>query len=930
MKSVVVGSALVALVLGCQGTAAFPRPPVAGPPPAATASSPRRSTRVTFTLKNGLKVVLSENHSAPVVAFQAWVRVGSADEPPRLAGVAHVFEHMLFKGTKKRGVGQIAQEVEGSGGEINAWTSYDETVYHLVMASDYFDTGLDILADTLQFSSFDPAELGRELKVVLEEVKQGLDDPDRMASQGLFEAAFDVHPYGRPIIGTPETVSRFKRQDLLDFFAKHYVASNLTLAVVGDFDMARAQVAITRAFEKMPAGTPAPKRRAQPPQTAPRVLAVARDVKETQLLLGFRVPSLHDDDVPALDLLAVVLGQGDSSRLNREVVRNQQLVTGASAYGFSGLDPGLFVLGANFPPGRVDEATRALLDEALRLAREDMSPEELNKSRTILESDRVFDKETVQGYARKLGFFASIAGDVAFEGRYFDRLRSLTPADLRRVAARYFRPESLTVFVQIPEPKADRQKDRGARAQAQLEKIVANATARADRRFESAPVPAASAVDAVTRVVLPGGLRLLVMRDPSVPIVAVRAAWPGGLRYEDPASNGISNLLAALLSRGTKTRSAEDISNAVESMAGSLSGFSGRNSLGLQGEFLSRHFDLGLELIADCLQNATFADDELEKERRVVLDDLRAQEDNIGHVAFQLFHSAMWTRHPYRMDQLGTRSSVGGLTRRKLMNHLRTHYRRDNLTIAVVGDVDPKTVVARVKALFPEGSPVRIEKPQIASEPVRTEPTQTFRFLAKEQAHVVIGYPGTTLYNPDRYALEVLSQILSGQGGRLFVEIREKRALAYRVSAFGLEGIDPGYFALYVATGPERLDEAMTALRAEIQRAVDEDVSRDELERAQRYLVGTHAIGLQRKGAIAAIMALNEAYGQNHRLYRQYGDKIRKITINDVRRVARKYLDPKKEVMAVVKPATAAPTVLDSRRAPTAAAARGPSRNAAP
>src|SRR5688572_30717056 len=339
-------------------------------------SADGRKARVTFRLENGLEVVLEENHAAPVVAFQAWVKVGSADEPPELAGIAHVFEHMLFKGTKKRGVGQIAQEVESAGGEINAWTSYDETVYHLVLASDFFDTGLDILADTLTSSSFDPQEFERERNVVLEEIKQGLDDPDRVAAQSLFQTAFDVHPYGRPIIGSEATVRRMKRDDLLSFFGKYYVAHNVTLVVVGDFDTTVARQKITAAFGGMSAGAPPPARARQPAQAAMRLASSGRDVKETQLLFGFRTPAIGHADIPALDLLAVVLGQGDSSRLNLEVVRNRQLATTASSYVFSARDPGLLGVGVSMPPGRVDEASRAVLGEILRLGLEEIGSQE--------------------------------------------------------------------------------------------------------------------------------------------------------------------------------------------------------------------------------------------------------------------------------------------------------------------------------------------------------------------------------------------------------------------------------------------------------------------------------------------------------------------------------------------------------------------------
>jgi zinc protease len=872
----------------------------------ASADAEGRPKRVVFKLDNGLEVVLEENHAAPVVAFQAWVKIGSADEPPELAGIAHVFEHMLFKGTKKRGVGQIAREVESAGGEINAWTSHDETVYHLVLASRFFDTGLDILADTLTNSSFDAGELERERNVVLEEIKQGIDDPERQAGQGLFQTLFDVHPYGRPIIGNESTVRKLRRDDILSFFSHHYVASNVTLVVVGDFDADTARTKIGQAFSAMPRGIAVGPRPFQPEQIALRVRGASRDVKEAQLLFGFRTPAINHPDIPALDLLAVLLGQGDSSRLNLDVVRNRQLATSTSAYLFSARDPGALVVAVGLPLAHVDDAARAVLDEVLRLAFEEIPPEELAKAKTILESDRVYDRETVQGYARKLGFFAAIAGDPDFEERYLIALQKTSAADLRRVAAQYLRASNLSLFAQIPERRANKQPAKADQVLARVQAVADNAEKRVTARFARTAALAPDA-DRVIRHVFPSGLKLLILRDVSVPVVALRATWVGGLRYEDDRSNGISNLLATLLTRGTKTRSALQIMNEVEGMAGALTGYSGRNSLGLQAEFLSRHFERGFDLVSDCLLNATFAEDELEKERRIILDDIRAQDDNLGQVAFKLFHATMWSKHPYRLDPLGTAQSIAGLTRRKLLHHFRQRYSTSNLTIAVVGDVDPARVRAKVAAIFGDSPGQSLEKPVVPAESIRAEPTQVFKFMSKEQAHLVLGFQGVGFASQDRFPLEILAYVLSGQGGRLFSEIREKRALAYRVSAFSMEGLDPGYFAVYLASSPENLDEAVKVVRQQLCDVAEKGITTDELARAQRYLIGVHAIGLQRKSALAAALAFHEAYGQGWKSYRQYGDNIMKVTAADVARAARKYLDPAREVTAVVKPPAESP-----------------------
>ena len=506
---------------------------------------------VRYQLPNGLRVVLQENHASKVVAFQAWVAVGSADEPPEIAGIAHVFEHMLFKGTARRGVGQIAHDVEAAGGEINAWTSFDQTVYHLVLASRFFDTGLDILADALQNSSFDPGELERELKVVLEEVKQGEDNPSRVATQALFGAAFSRHPYRRPVIGYTKTVKSFTRERLLDFFHRWYVANNVTLVVVGDFDVKRAQAAIAEAWGKMASRPLARPDRKEPAQKAPRAKVVTQDVRETQVGVAFHIPGIHHDDTAALDLLAIILGQGDSSRLTRGPQaprsaghRRVRLCVHAARSGAARRRA------RPCRPIDLDAAFAGLLAEVFRLRHEEVSDTELAKAKAIIESDAIYQKETVQGQARKLGFFETVGGGIDWEDEYNRQVRAVTPATLMAAARKYLVVDNATIAALVPEKNAvDSRKLEGA-----LVAALETASDEAGAQYAPPPPPVERAEE-VVRVKLPSGARLLVKRDPSVGLVAMRAVWMGGLRYEDARTNGVNNLLAALVTRGTRTLS---------------------------------------------------------------------------------------------------------------------------------------------------------------------------------------------------------------------------------------------------------------------------------------------------------------------------------------------------------------------------------------
>jgi zinc protease len=866
-----------------------------------------------YRLDNGLTVIMLPSHGAPVVAFQAWIGVGSADETDDEAGMAHVFEHMLFKGTDRRGVGQIAQEIEAAGGDINAWTSFDQTVYHLVLASRYFDTGLDILADAVLHSSFDPGELERELKVVLEEIKQGEDSPARVVTQALFSTAFSKHPYRRPVIGFEKTVKKVKREKLLEFFHRWYVPNNITLVVVGDFDPAAAKKKIEQAWGSAKSVKIERATREEPEQQKPRATVVAQDVRETHVSFAFHIPGIRSEDTGALDVAAIILGQGDSSRLNLNIKRNKQLATDVFAYTYTPRDPGLFVVGAAMP-GDPEKAERAIMRELFRLAHEDVSPDELAKARTIIESDAVYQKETVQGMARKLGFFQTVAGGTEYEAEYYRQVAAVTPEKIRQVAEKYLTTGNMTVAALVSKKDEAGAADLKKRAVA----VAREEEKAAAERF--AQVVVTPGDDQVVRKVLGNGVRILVKRDPSVKIVALRAVWVGGLRYEEAKTNGVNNLIATLITRGTTTRDSETIVKEVEGMAGSIGGFSGRNSFGLRSEMLSKNFDRGLEILADCILNPAFPDEEVEKEKRHVLDELHAQEDNLSSVTFRLFAETLYQKHPYRFDMLGSATSVAGLTPDVLRDYYARHMPLGDLTIAIVGDVEPAHAIEKAAALF--GGENGVEKrapapPKVAREDLWARPKGTvevFKFLSRQQSHMVVGFPGTTIDDPDRYALEVMATILSGQGGRLFVELRDKKGLAYRVNAFSLEGIDPGYFAVYIATSPANLTAALDGIKAELKKIAEEPVTDAELDRAKKYLVGAHEISLQRRAALASTLAFHESYGLGYDEYRRYSAGVLAVDAAAVQRVAKAYLDWDRAIVATTKPEELTPGADDRRK----------------
>jgi zinc protease len=357
-----------------------------------------------------------------------------------------------------------------------------------------------------------------------------------------------------------------------------------------------------------------------------------------------------------------------------------------------------------------------------------------------------------------------------------------------------------------------------------------------------------------------------------------------------------------MLTRGTASHDAEQISHLIEKLSGSLGAQAGRNSVGLRGEFLSRHFDRAFALFADCLLNPAFPEVEFERERTLLFQDIIAREDNPAGMAHDLLSRIFYQRHPYRLPSFGQLKSVEKITPGALRDYHRRYLNPAQMTLCVVGDVKADRVLAIAQDLFGKPGGRGAPPPEIAVEPPFAQPRSGKKVLNRAQSHLLLGFPGARVTDPWRHALELLSTVLSGQGGRLFIELRDKRSMAYTVSSFSLEGLDPGYFAVYIATGPPKINAALEGIRVELARVRDERISTPELRRAQNHLIGSHEIGLQRNGARAALLALDQCYGLGLDNFLHYAERISSITAEQVQEAAYRVIDFDRSALAVVGP----------------------------
>ncbi len=866
-------------------------------------------------LENGARSVIEENHSAPVVAVQIWVKAGSADETDDLAGVAHLIEHMVFKGSEKFAVGEMAHQVESRGGEINAYTTNDYTVYHITISSRFLDLAMDLLSDSVLHPKFDPEEISNEREVVLEEIRRQGDNPAVKIYEQLMGLAYQAYPYRRPVIGYQKTVGQFEQEQLLRFYHCNYAPKNITVVLVGDLDEQTA-VSLTKKYfgkEKDQAGRcPSPSARsvAEPEATELKVRVGPDHLERAYASLAWKIPKFGDPDMPALDLLAAILGQGESSRLTESVRDRKRLVDQIFAYSDTPVGPGLMMIGMTLDSDKLIPAARQVLNQIGRIQEYGVFDWELDRVKRQIESDSIFARETMAGRARRIGFFTFISDNPAYEKTYLDQIEKIDSQEIQRVARKYLSVSRLAMAGLVSEKAFSPNLEQQLNEAIQLEalKKIEPAVAEIQPSISSArlwPVPAVASkiapVSEPKRYLLKNGIRLLVRENHYVPLVSVRAGFPGGVRFEDQNNNGIFNFISEMLTEGTKTKNATEIHRRIESLAGAIIGFAGKNTLGASMVIPSPNFDQGLDLFSDLILNPSFPEDDVKRIRMLTLAAIKREQDQPRLVVRNLFLETLYGSHPYRLNPLGTEDSVRKISRQALLDGYQRFASPANLVIAVSGDVDAEKVKARMEELLGnwQASPGPASPP--GPEPAFSEPRIKEIERRAVQTQIIIGWLGTTVSAADQPAMEVLSEVLGGMSGRLFMELRDKKSLAYEVSAYHLEGVETGYLAGYIGCAPEKKEEAISGMKLEFDRIKQEPVSEDELSRAKNSLIGSYEIDLQSNMSVAGHMFLDELLGLGFGHWGKYQERIETVTAEQVQQAADKYITPG-SALSVINP----------------------------
>jgi zinc protease len=861
-----------------------------------------------FVLPNGLQVLILPHRNAPVVTSMMCYRTGSCNEVSGNTGISHFLEHMMFKGTQTYRKGEIDYLTTRNGGFNNAATSFDYTIYYFSLAADRWQLAAAIEADRMRNSLLDAKEIESERKVVISELCSEQDSP--WGKLGLTTSAVHwlSHPYRNPIIGYRQDVERLTRDDLLSYYRKYYNPKNSFLLLVGDIDPEKTIEEVAGVFSSTAPGEEPPKRTfIEPPQCGQKRVDV---VQETNLSRGeilFHTCCVGDPEDPVLDIISTVLSSGKSSRLYQRLIEKEKLVSVINAENDTRKDPGCFAIYAELrEEAKPQKVEKIILQEIEKLKKDPVTEEELNKAKNIISADFIFDAETAENLAWKVGYIHTVAS-YQYLDTYLDRISSVTEADIQKVSQKFFSAENMTVGWSVPrnarQPAGGEQPKEGLNipvikrmaARGEPAPITQNEQATQKRKMELKSLN-------VKEHTLPNGLTLLFLEHRNIPAIALKLFVDAGQRAESAGKEGLSSFVANLLTEGTAKKTGLEISQAIEFVGGRLRA----TSEGVEVEVLKKDTELAFDLASDITRNPLFWEECISNLKSKLLTEIKSDEDDPDTVAYNAFRELVYGKHPYHAPVKGYQSSVKSFTREDALSFHRNFYVPANCALIVVGDISEEESLSLTRKYFgtwEKREPMKSEVPEPVIQPVRT------RYVTRDvdQAYIYLGHLGVRRDNPDFHALLVMDYILGSAPGftsRLMKRLRDEEGLAYSVFSSIAESswVEPGRFAASAACEAKYNEKMLKGLREEIEKIRKEKVSEEELQCAKDHLTGSFVFSLQTNLQLARQILYMKRFKLTFDYVKRYSEFIESVSADDILRAASKHLQPEKMSVVICGP----------------------------
>lgn len=869
-------------------------------------------------LDNGLEVITLEDFSCPIVAVQVWYHVGSKDEDPERQGFAHMFEHMMFRGTDKLGPTEHFSYIQRVGGTSNGYTGFDRTVYLETLPTEQLELALWLEAERMTFLKIDQEMFDTERKVVEEERRMGLNEPYGTLFEKLLAELFEVHPYRWAPIGKIPHLRAASVQELRDFWTKYYVPSNATLIIVGAVKHEEAQRLAKRYFGWIPR-YPEPSRveiSESKPSAKRRVKIKEENAPVPGAGVVYRTVPLRDKDAIVFDIMAETLGGGKSSRLYRELVAEKQLAVGAEAESWSLEQDGLFGAGAAMSPLSKDaNSVIEIIEKHIeRLRTAPVSKRELMKAKNQMLRRLVTQNLKIDSKARMLGSAAVEYGDVSQVNRQLDDIRRVTAGDLMRAAKEYL-AENRVIEVEVERnlPGAVSgmlgiAKEEEAPITAKPEKVAPKPGRNGLVRLADWPEEPPIAETKVTRITpkhsskkLANGLKVLVVPNHEVPFVSVQLGLLSGAWTE--SKPGTAAMTMQMLAKGTSKHSEGELADELETYAISLLGSGEMDTATVNVGCLTEHTKRAMGLLGEVILEPSFPEEEFEKLRKQVLASLAVSSAEPDYIADREFRRRIYGGHPYSRTATGEIEDVNALVLDDLKKWWSRFARPDTAVLIFSGDIEEKEAFELAKKTFGDWK-VSDERPEI-KVPQPEEITGTHIYLVDRpgsiQSQIRIGQRGITRHDDGYFVSRIASSYFGWAfDSRLNESLRVEKGLTYGVWGSYIANRFAGEFQVNTFSKTKSTAEAVRAALEEIKRFKTEGPSEKELESSRSYILGSFVRGRETPQQIARDLWLIESQGLGEDYLDRLLDRIAKTKEEDCERLIKGTIEPDKLAIIVV------------------------------
>ncbi len=868
-----------------------------------------------YWLDNGLEVVLARDTTAPTVAVDIWFRVGSANDPEGKSGFAHLFEHMMFEGSPHIPNGEIDNLLERVGGSSNAYVNSDYTAYYDTVPSHQLPLALWIEADRLGGLDVTQENLDNQRAIVIEELQRSYDNrPYGTAVKALITVPYSYEPYKRPAIGNIDDVNVAQIEDVLDFHRRYYVPNNATLVVAGDIEFETAKALVADLFGPIPRG--------DDPPALPEFVPVDQEEAEyitiedpfinlPALLVAYEIPPLVHDDYPALSVLSRVLSVGDSSRLAKRLVDTGKALQ-ADAWIFGNRGPGMFafILIANVGV-ELEELETASYEELQKIIDDGVPQEELDKVIAGIRSRNILGLETALGLAESVQSATYFSGDpqAVFSG--INRYQAVTSEDIQRVAKQYLEDSDRHVFSVV---------ETDAEAPAPVEPYAAEDVVESepDYRYvieQTEPPPPLDSNEFnfpnITENVLDNGLEVVVIEQPNMPIISLDVFFAGGSSVQPQELSGVAGMTGQLISRGTESRSAQDIAGAIEQVGGAVGSGGGSDSLQLGVFALIEDSDLAFDLLADMTLNANFPDDEVERERAEWISSLEASLADPGFVAGRTFGRHLYAGHPY--GNAYTFDSLEAISRDDIVAFYESRRQPDNAVLIIAGAITTEEGLAYAERHFAdwEGNAEAISYPALPEH--SGQQILLVDRPGSTQASFIMGNIGIQGASMDYFPARVMNHVLGGTfSSRLVQNIREEKGYTYSIGSGFSYPADTGRFVVTAAVRNDVIAPALEEIFKEIERIQTEPLTDEEINDARDGIVGEWVFGLETYQDFVEAVASYKIRGVELDRLNKWLGHIKDVSTDDVLDIANKYIHPEDFIIVVVGDANEIQEQLDT------------------